>query len=117
MFRATERHLPHRGRLRSFRGPTLNELYRSFRVGDTLTLANPALTEERLAGGEPGCAYASSDERVQVRAVGFLSRLEDPVANVTLRHARGSSRVSGRTWGGTRSSGFEAEGRPLSAPH
>ena len=38
----------------AFRAPTLNELYRSFRVGDTLTLANPALEPERLWGGEAG---------------------------------------------------------------
>jgi outer membrane receptor protein involved in Fe transport len=31
----------------AFRAPTLNELYRSFRQGNTLTLANPALTAER----------------------------------------------------------------------
>ena len=37
-----------------FRAPTLNELYRSFRVGDTLTLANAELEPERLWGGEAG---------------------------------------------------------------
>src|SRR5256885_3474767 len=32
---------------RAFRAPTLNELYRSFRLGNALTLNNPYLTAER----------------------------------------------------------------------
>ena len=40
----------------AFRAPTLNELYRSFRVGDALTLANAGLVPERLWGGEAGRA-------------------------------------------------------------
>ena len=36
---------------RAFRAPTLNELYRSFRVGNVLTLANENLQAERLNGG------------------------------------------------------------------
>jgi outer membrane receptor protein involved in Fe transport len=37
---------------RAFRAPTLNELYRPFRLGNTLTLANAALNAERLTGIE-----------------------------------------------------------------
>ena len=37
-----------------FRAPTLNELYRQFRVGTVLTLANNQLGPERLVGGELG---------------------------------------------------------------
>src|SRR5262249_12407984 len=37
-----------------FRAPTLNELYRQFRVGTTLTLAYNQLGPERLLGGEIG---------------------------------------------------------------
>jgi outer membrane receptor protein involved in Fe transport len=33
---------------RAFRAPTLNELYRSFRQGNTLTLSNPALRSRQL---------------------------------------------------------------------
>jgi outer membrane receptor protein involved in Fe transport len=33
-----------------FRTPTLNELYRPFRVGNDITEANPALKPEHLAG-------------------------------------------------------------------
>ena len=94
----------------AFRGPTLNELYRSFRVGDTLTLSNPALTDERLSGGEAGLAYASSDERVRVRALGFVSRLDDPVANVTLRSTPVLITRQRQNLGQTRSRGLEVEG-------
>lgn len=94
----------------AFRGPTLNELYRSFRVGDTLTLSNPALTEERLAGGEAGLAYATRDERVRVRLLGFVARLEDPVANVTLRSTPALITRQRQNLGRTRSQGLEVEG-------
>ena len=94
----------------AFRGPTLNELYRSFRVGDTLTLSNPALTDERLSGGEVGLAYASSDERVRVRAVGFVARLDDPVANVTLRSTPILITRQRENLGQTRSRGLDVEG-------
>ena len=37
-----------------FRAPTLNELYRQFRVGTVVTLPNNGLGPERLVGGEIG---------------------------------------------------------------
>jgi outer membrane receptor protein involved in Fe transport len=55
------------------------------RVGDTLTLANPDLTEERLWGGELGTSWSTRDERLRVRAVGFLARIDNPVSNVTVK--------------------------------
>ncbi|HSE97768.1 MAG TPA: TonB-dependent receptor, partial [Blastocatellia bacterium] len=42
---------------RAFRAPTLNELYRSFRVGNVITLANADLRAERLTGGEGGAIF------------------------------------------------------------
>ncbi|HEY5907821.1 MAG TPA: TonB-dependent receptor [Vicinamibacteria bacterium] len=93
----------------AFRGPTLNELYRSFRVGDTLTLANPELTEERLAGGEAGATWTSRDERARVRLVGFAARMEDPVANVTLRSTPALITRQRENLGQTRSRGLEAD--------
>src|SRR5437899_2991399 len=67
----------------AFRGPTLNELYRSFRVGDTLTRANESLTAERLAGGEAGAHWTGAAGRLRARATVFSSDVRDPVANVT----------------------------------
>jgi outer membrane receptor protein involved in Fe transport len=66
-----------------FRAPTLNELYRQFRVGSVLTLANSDLGPERLVGGEFGVNIAPTRD-VTVRATWFDNRLKDPVSNVTI---------------------------------
>lgn len=39
---------------RGYRAPNLNELYRNFRVGNVVTLANPTLTGKHLTGDEAG---------------------------------------------------------------
>jgi outer membrane receptor protein involved in Fe transport len=94
----------------AFRAPTLNELYRSFRVGNTLTQANPGLTPERLWGGEAGFAWTTSDGRLRLRALGFLSQIHDPVANVTVTAtAQLITRVR-RNLGSTQSQGVEVDG-------
>lgn len=69
---------------RAYRAPTLNELYRNFRVGNVLTLANPALTGEHLTGGEAGVSQLFWANRLTVRGNFFWSDIADPVANVTL---------------------------------
>jgi len=69
---------------RAFRAPTLNELYRSFRLGNVLTLANDALSAERLTGGEAGAGYSSLGGRLTLRGTVFGNVISDPVANVTL---------------------------------
>jgi len=51
---------------RSFRVPTLNELYRPYRQGDILTLANPALVPETMNGGEFGFDLKGRDKRLSV---------------------------------------------------
>jgi outer membrane receptor protein involved in Fe transport len=66
-----------------FRAPTLNELYRQFRVGTTLTLANHTLGPERLVGGEAGVSIAASPN-VTLRTTWFDNRIKDPVSNVTI---------------------------------
>lgn len=65
-----------------FRAPSLNELYRPFRVGNVNTEGNPALSSERLAGGEAGLAYARGP--VSWQATAFWTRLRDPISNVTI---------------------------------
>ncbi len=65
-----------------FRAPTLNELYRPFRVGNNITEANSALTPERLYGVEAGAGGDLS--RANWSVTGFYNRLENPVTNVTL---------------------------------
>ena len=65
-----------------FRAPTLNELYRQFRVGTTLTLANFDLQPERLIGGEGGVSLGLA-RNLTVRATFFDDRVRNPVFNLT----------------------------------
>jgi outer membrane receptor protein involved in Fe transport len=66
-----------------WRLPTLNELYRPFRVGADATAANAFLDPERLKGVEVGADYRFlSTARVGVTL--FANRLRDAIANVTL---------------------------------
>lgn len=68
---------------RAFRAPTLNELYRNFRVGNVVTNANPGLSAERLTGGEAGIGF-NPFERLFVRGNVFWSDIDRSIANVTL---------------------------------
>lgn len=81
-FRASDRLQLTAGSYGAFRAPTLNERYRSFRVGDVLTLAEPALSPERLAGAELGVAW--SVRGIRARATVFAARIDDPVVSRTL---------------------------------
>jgi len=68
---------------RAFRAPTLNELYRGFRVGNVLTLANDQLKAERLTGGEAGAIISGWNDSFMLRGNFFWSDISGPVANVT----------------------------------
>jgi len=65
-----------------FRPPTLNELYRGFRAGNTQTNPNEALAPERLTGGEGG--VLATRGRLSVRVTSFWNVLDDVITNVTL---------------------------------
>jgi outer membrane receptor protein involved in Fe transport len=65
-----------------WRMPTLNELFRPFRSGPDATAANPGLKPERLAGTEAGVEYGRGEVRLSL--TGFVNRLSDAIANVTL---------------------------------
>ncbi len=66
----------------AFRSPTLNELYRSFRLGNVLTQANNGLNPERLRGGEGGVMIGSAP--LFFRATYFWNKIHDAVGNRTL---------------------------------
>jgi len=70
-----------------WRMPTLNELFRPFRAGSDATAANPDLDPERLAGAEAGFEYARGPFRASL--TGFVNRLKDAIANVTMGHGPG----------------------------
>jgi outer membrane receptor protein involved in Fe transport len=65
-----------------FRVPTLNELYRVFRVRNDVTAANAQLKPERLTGGEVGLAQRIGPAEARVTA--YWNDVKDLVANVTL---------------------------------
>ena len=67
---------------RGWRLPTLNELYRPFRVGADAVAANAELAPERLKGAEAGLAL-SPLAGVTVGATLFHNRLKGAIANVT----------------------------------
>ncbi|MCW5645972.1 MAG: TonB-dependent receptor [Sphingopyxis sp.] len=67
---------------RGWRLPTLNELYRPFRVGAAVTNANEALVPERLWGGEMGADWNSGDTKLSTTL--FANHLANAIANVTL---------------------------------
>jgi outer membrane receptor protein involved in Fe transport len=70
---------------RAFRAPTLNELYRNFRVGDIVTNANSSLLAERLTGAEAGVEFTALARRLHGRSTVFWDRVSNPIANVTLQ--------------------------------
>jgi outer membrane receptor protein involved in Fe transport len=94
---------------RAFRAPTLNELYRSFRVGSVLTLANINLQAERLTSGEAGANVAAMNNRLNVRGVFFWTEITRPVANVTLSVTPALITRQRQNLGRTRSRGIEIE--------
>ncbi len=65
-----------------FRAPSLNELYRPFRLGNTQTLANPDLTPEELYGAELGGGWESGGFSLDGDV--FANQLHRAVTNVTL---------------------------------
>jgi vitamin B12 transporter len=67
---------------RGWRLPTLNELYRPFRVGNDATAANALLSPERLTGIEAGVTLTPAPG-VTIAATYFYNRLKDAIANVT----------------------------------
>ncbi len=69
---------------RAFRAPTLNELYRGYRVGNVTTDPNAALTAERVTGGETGIDVTGFQRRFEVRGVFFYNQIVDPITNVPL---------------------------------
>ncbi|MBL8648954.1 MAG: TonB-dependent receptor [Sphingopyxis sp.] len=67
---------------RGWRLPTLNELYRPFRVGAEVTTANEMLEPERLWGGETGADWTRGGTKLSITL--FANHLSNAIANVTL---------------------------------
>ena len=109
LFHLSDRFSLYANASRSFRSPTLNELYRSFRVGNVLTLANENLHGERANNFEGGISFG--EKRTFMRASGFWTSIDDPVANITLFTTPTLiTRQRQNAAGTTRSTGIEIEG-------
>jgi iron complex outermembrane receptor protein len=113
-YRATDTLSLRASAYQAFRAPTLNELYRQFRVGNVVTLANADLGPERLTGGEIGLDY-SLGAKWLAKLTGFWNELKDPISNVTLAAPfpvdcpAGTVCWQRQNLGRTRNRGMEAE--------
>lgn len=92
--------------LTGFRTPTMNELYRSFRVGNTTTQANVNLKPETSSG--PEVAFTMQRERWTGRAILYATRLDGAIYNRTLS-STGTAIVRERANGDARAIGSELE--------
>jgi outer membrane receptor protein involved in Fe transport len=88
----------------AFRSPTLNELYRGFRVGNVETLPNALLKSEELTGVEIGARVRG------LRATLFHTSVSDTIANVTLAQTPGLITRQRQNLGRSRSRGLELDG-------
>lgn len=92
---------------RSFRAPTLNELYREFRAGNTTTQANADLRPEKLWAVEAGMDYRG--ELFTARLGGFYKDVGDLITNVTLSSTPTAIVRQRRNAASATVRGFEAE--------
>ena len=101
---------------KSFRAPTLNELYRAFRVGNVLTLANENLQAERARTFESGLNFTGWRRKLNLRGNLFETEIFQPVVSITLDAAVSLILRQRQNVGRTRSRGleFEAEYAPVS---
>ncbi len=92
--------------LSGFRTPTINELFRSFRVGNTTTQSNPHLESEESWG--PEAAFTMQRDRWTARVIGYATRLDGAIYNRTLS-ASSTAIVRVRNNGNARAFGSELE--------
>ncbi len=93
---------------RWYRTPTLNELYRGFRVGNVVTNPNPLLAPERLTGFEGGVLLGHG--RASVRLTGFHNVLENAISNITISTTPAQVTRERQNADELGSSGLEVEG-------
>jgi outer membrane receptor protein involved in Fe transport len=94
---------------RSFRAPTLNELYRGFRVGNVATQANENLVAETANTFEGGVNVRGIQRKLIVRANVFSTMVHDPVVSVTVSSTPSLITRRRQNVGETRSQGIEMD--------
>jgi outer membrane receptor protein involved in Fe transport len=92
---------------RAFRGPTMNELYRTGQVGSQTTLANASLLAERATGFEAGGEVERGWGRL--RAVYFWTEVNRPVSAVLLSQTATTQTLQRENLGQIRSRGLMVE--------
>jgi outer membrane receptor protein involved in Fe transport len=112
VFRPPARKLAHHLALtgtafRAFRGPTMNELYRTGQVGQQTTLANDALLAERATGFEFGGELAS--RAGHLRATYFWTEVNRPISAVLLSQTATTQTLQRQNLGQIRSHGIMLE--------
>lgn len=90
LFKATDHLSLRSGLYRSFRAPTLNELFRPFRVRNDVTEASESLEPEKLSGAEVGLDYQGT--ALSAHLTGYWNEVEDMVFNLTV--GKGPGQVS-----------------------
>ncbi|PAX07980.1 TonB-dependent receptor [Sphingomonas lenta] len=111
---------------RGWRLPTLNELYRPFRVGADAVAANAELAPERLDGAEAGLTLTPFPG-ASLSATLFHNRLRGAIANVTAGRGPGTFPGVGfvaaggvyrvrRNLDAIRSTGFEVDASVVAGP-
>jgi len=112
------RYLPHDVALtgtafRAFRGPTMNELYRTSQVGQQTTIANNQLLAERATGFEFGAEFAQMRARDhdlgRMRAAYFWTEVNRPISAVLLSQTATSQLLQRQNLGQIRSRGVMVE--------
>jgi outer membrane cobalamin receptor len=103
LFRANDRLSLTASAYRGFRAPTLNELYRAFRVGNVLSLANDALGAERFTGFEIGARSGP------LRVTLFDMKMDETIANVTLTSTPALITRQRQNFGSSHSRGAEID--------
>ena len=94
---------------RAFRGPTMNELYRTGQVGQQTTLANDALLAERATGFEFGGEEVGRVGRL--RATYFWTEVNRPISAVELSQTATTQLLQRQNLGQIRSRGGMVEGQ------
>jgi outer membrane receptor protein involved in Fe transport len=116
------RYLPHGVALtgtafRAFRGPTMNELYRTSQVGQQTTIANNSLLAERATGFEFGAELAAmragNHELGNLRATYFWTEVNRPISAVLLSQTATSQLLQRQNLGQIRSRGLMVEAQSV----
>ena len=95
---------------RAFRGPTMNELYRTGQVGSQTTLANNTLLAERATGFEFG-GFAVVAQRTSLRASYFWTEVNRPISAVEISQTPTTQTLQRQNLGQIRSRGLSFEAR------